>query len=398
MSSTVTLLHRYIVNLIASIPSFADSFAEHGGFDEKLVDRVMNTFSVVETAHLQNASVGNTITSTSKATKFIMDLADNNRGGDLIDLWKEVCNGRAEKSQMSVGLMIYRVLREVKNPPAEALGYLSIPTAEQRYTGYLSVDNVWIAMNRIYQEVICSTKVAWVQENLNRLMEMLESYPYLQKKFVEDNFNMTLQSRLAVCDDPVKRGATLFEFLNAEFKNTSNVPLYGASENHSKQHEVPAAKPEPTPSQEKETVTVTGDPTSALAQQIAELFHVPLTAVRRHMDRLNEEPSPPRVTSLAAMGIHNFYKSCQGEGYLPPQGVSEISETKIYTFTRTGPYPHSAPVVYRLTYSDGVGQFEFARILPNGENYFRPLMQSISGSLTTMLEVFKMIRLSITNG
>lgn len=211
-SKHINLLQRYIVKLITTVPSFINTFGEHGGFDDKLFDRIMNAFTVVETAHLQQP-----LNKAAKIENQIGALILNDKGGDLIDLWKEICNTKPEKTQMSLGILIYRTLRETKGPNGEALGHFFFPDVKERYTGYMSVDNMYTALTLIYKEMLNSNNREDYARNMGNVLEMLASYPYIQKQFLEDNFDMVTQSRLSIFNSPYQRGQEFISLCNAVF-------------------------------------------------------------------------------------------------------------------------------------------------------------------------------------
>jgi len=216
-SKHINLLHRYVVTLIAAVPSFANSFKEHGGLNDKMVDRIMNTFTQIETAHTQDP-----INSAATIERKISEMISTNKGGDLIDLWKEICHTKNEKMRMSFAMKIKRGLTGqgkfvVTGKPNIDTQYLVFPGIAERYTGYTSVDNIASVLQINFEQMTKAEDKMTFAHHLDKILELLTSYPYLQRPFIEDNFDMGQQMGMNLSDTPVERGEKFIRYLNEGF-------------------------------------------------------------------------------------------------------------------------------------------------------------------------------------
>lgn len=205
--SSINLVHRYVVEQLLSINTKCE-FKNYGGTSSGLIDRIMASFHIPETGHIQTFYYGNTnkrlnttAIKTFIKTKIIADQLD-----DVIDIWKEICNkGFSESMIMGYASDIELVLI-TRGLSSNQFLNLAIPTFP---TKLKTVDNAIKSANDYLEKVIGSKTSSEFNNYKEKLLRTLVTYPYIQKVFIENNFPETFLGQLEVMPNATLRSSAL---------------------------------------------------------------------------------------------------------------------------------------------------------------------------------------------
>lgn len=192
--SSINLVHRYIVQrIIEAGKTVKYSFRNNGGFDPLLTDRIMKTFAIPETGHLQAADTFELIPREEVIVEKITDFIVNKDFDDLIDLWKELCNkGIYEFALMSWSEIISNLLN---NHGYVFYGFLHLSTPGPS-VGYKTVDNALKAACDYCYKASTAKDLAQCKNYIEKLKTVLAGYPFIQEAFITKMFGSEYLDKL----------------------------------------------------------------------------------------------------------------------------------------------------------------------------------------------------------
>ena len=173
-------LKKEVVEAIVNC-SVMTGFENHGDVhDPELVKDIMTRFNMVETGIIQGLSVDQLISTVEKAIAC-------RRGGQLIDIWKEICNGVNKTATESWGEEILTALRSI-----ETEGFLDVPkTVTGKGMKFTTVNGIIDGAQRRYNGFVQAVnagnnKMATKAEK--EFFLILRDYPIHQKDIIDRSF------------------------------------------------------------------------------------------------------------------------------------------------------------------------------------------------------------------
>lgn len=191
-------LKKEVVETIVN-SSVMTGFENHGDIhNPELVDSIMGNFDMVETGIIQGMPVDELLTST------VEKIINGRRGGDLIDIWKEICKGGNDAVIEKLGRGILKDVRAI-----EPEGFLAIPKTVTGgklifATANGAVDGAHRRYNK-FVEAISAGKESRANRAKKELLLILRDYPMQQKDIIERIFGLNETIRLQGISNKLRR-------------------------------------------------------------------------------------------------------------------------------------------------------------------------------------------------
>jgi len=197
----VTLIQRYVVSRIVKIGLREGcEFPNYGGKSGGLSDRIMNTFNIPESGHLQQCTDSKTgIHEFEKVRDLIASFIEAKKFEDIIDLYKELFNRdpKQEYSLMDWPAIIDGLLTKA--------GYFIDLTlrieSKGLHVGYKSVENAFKAACENCEKASTAKDLTHYEKYVDKLGRILDQYPYLQVAFVKQMFGEEYFKQLVYVKD-----------------------------------------------------------------------------------------------------------------------------------------------------------------------------------------------------
>lgn len=197
----VTLIQRYVVSRIVKFGLREGcEFLNYGGKSAGLSDRIMKTFMIPETGHLQQCTDSKTgIHEFEKVRDLIASFIEAKKFEDIIDLYKELFNRdpKQEYSLMDWPAIIDGLLTKA--------GYVIDLTlrieSKGLHIGYKSVENAFKAACENCEKAGTAKDLTHHEKYVDKLGRILDQYPYLQAGFVKQMFGEEYFKQLVYVKD-----------------------------------------------------------------------------------------------------------------------------------------------------------------------------------------------------
>lgn len=197
----VTLIQRYVVSRIVKIGLREGcEFPNYGGKSGGLSDRIMNTFNIPESGHLQQCTDSKTgIHEFEKVRDLIASFIEAKKFEDIIDLYKELFNRdpKQEYSLMDWPAIIDGLLTKA--------GYFIDLTlrieSKGLHVGYKSVENAFKAACENCEKASTAKDLTHYEKYVDKLGCILDQYPYLQVAFIKQMFGEEYFKQLVYVKD-----------------------------------------------------------------------------------------------------------------------------------------------------------------------------------------------------
>lgn len=215
--SHIKLVQGHVVNMILSFPSTC-GFPNYGGRldgNEELLARILNSFSVTETGHLQGCYTNKKL-SMAKVLALMESFIDDDKLEDLVDLWKEVCNHSDSSELRQVGYS--EKLESMAAKRDFTTGhFLEIIASKLKYDQKSSIGYFFDSAMNALANASNAKNESDFDYHVNKLNRVLVTYPFIQPTFIAEAFGQEFLDTLAGHSNASVRASLMLEKIKRRY-------------------------------------------------------------------------------------------------------------------------------------------------------------------------------------